>query len=147
MVQRQKSKRMPSSSGPSQRQLRVGEEVRHALSRILMRHELSDPVLSGPAVTIAEVRMSPDLRNATAFALPFGGKDKGEIAALNRARQYFRGQIAQEVKLRVSPEINFRLDPSFGEVERVESLLRSPHVVQDLEADAEGEFAGPGEKP
>src|SRR5690554_2085558 len=92
--------------GPSQRQLRVGEEVRHALVRILARGELTDPDLSGQSITVTEVRMSPDLRNATAFVTPFGGGDADRIVkALNRAGGYFRGQIAREVELRYSPTV------------------------------------------
>jgi ribosome-binding factor A len=119
---------------PSQRQLRVGEELRHALARILGRGDLGDPALDGVPVTVTEVRMSPDLRAATAFVTPFGGGDATEVVkALNRAGGYFRGQIAHEVKLRLTPSVRFTADLSFDQATRVERLLHDPVVARDLE--------------
>ncbi len=132
---------------PSQRQLRVGEELRHALARILGRGELRDPDLDGVPVTVTEVRMSPDLRNATAFVTPLGGGDSTAVVkALNRAGGYFRGQIAHEMTLRLTPTVRFTADLSFDEAQRVETLLHDPVVVRDLgRADAaESEAADAG---
>lgn len=125
--------REPGGRGFSQRQLRVGEEVRHALARVLARGELTDPALDGLSVTVTEVRMSPDLSNATAFVTPFGGGDAGALVkALNRAGGYFRGQLAHEVELRHAPSVRFAVDRSFEEASRVEQLLHDPAVARDL---------------
>jgi ribosome-binding factor A len=134
---------------PSQRQLRVGEELRHALARVLARGELSDPALDGVTVTVTEVRVSPDLRNATAFVTPFGGGEAGPLVkALNRAGGYFRGQIAHEVNLRLAPTIRFTADSSFDEAVRVERLLHDPAVARDLgdapAADPDGDESDDG---
>ena len=121
------------SEGPSQRQLRVGEALRHALVEVLARGELRDPALAGVQVTVTEVRVSPDLRAATAFVLPFGGGDAQALArGLNHATGYFRKALADAVDLRVAPTIRFEPDRAFGEADRVEMLLRSPGVVRDL---------------
>ena len=122
------------SEGPSQRQLRVGEALRHALVEILARGELRDPALAGVQVTVTEVRVSPDLRAATAFVLPFGGGDAAALArGLNHAAGYFRKALADAVDLRVAPTIRFEPDRAFGQADRVEMLLRSPGVVRDLD--------------
>jgi len=114
------------SLGPTQRQLRMGEEVRHALSDALASHGLADPALAGVAVTVTEVRVSPDLRNATAFVTPLGGGDiDNVVAALKRARGYFRGRIGHAVEARSVPEIRFEADRSFEEAARVGALLRA----------------------
>ena len=121
------------SEGPSQRQLRVGEALRHALVEVLARGEMRDPALAGVQVTVTEVRVSPDLRAATAFVLPFGGGDAQALArGLNHAAGYFRKALADSVDLRVAPTIRFEPDRAFGEADRVEMLLRSPGVVRDL---------------
>ena len=121
------------SEGPSQRQLRVGEALRHALVEVLARGELRDPALAGVQVTVTEVRVSPDLRAATAFVLPFGGGDAAALArGLNHAAGYFRKALADAVDLRVAPTIRFEPDRAFGQADRVEMLLRSPGVVRDL---------------
>ena len=121
------------SQGPSQRQLRVGEALRHALVEILARDELRDPALSGVQVTVTEVRVSPDLRAGTAFVLPFAGGDATALAqALNRAAGYFRKALADSVELRVAPTIRFEPDLAFGQADRIEALLRSPAVARDL---------------
>jgi ribosome-binding factor A len=125
------------SPGPSQRQLRVGEALRHALVAILARGDLHDPALAGVQVTVTEVRISPDLKSATAFVLPFaaaagGGEGTALAAALNHAAGYFRRELAGAVELRVAPTIRFEVDRSFAEADRVEALLRSPAVARDL---------------
>jgi ribosome-binding factor A len=130
--------RKKQTTAPGQRQLRVGEEIRHALTRIIARDELDDPDLYGKSATITEVRISPDLRNATAFVVPFGAAlTDGEavkplVKALNRAGAYFRGQLAREVKLQFTPSINFKADESFGQASRIEKLLHDPAVARDL---------------
>jgi ribosome-binding factor A len=126
--------RPATAKPPSQRQLRVGELVRHALAEILQRGEVHDPDLEATVVTVPEVRMSPDLRLATAYVMPLGGKGTGTVlAALDRNRKYLRGEVAHRVNLRYAPELRFRLDTSFEEGERVDALLRSPAVRKDLE--------------
>lgn len=121
------------SEGPSQRQLRVGEALRHALVEVLARGELRDPALAEAHVTVTEVRVSPDLRAATAFVLPFAGGDAEALArGLNHAAGYFRKALADAVDLRVAPTIRFEPDRAFGQADRVEMLLRSPAVAKDL---------------
>lgn len=118
---------------PSQRQLRVGEELRHALSRILSRGELRDPALAGLNLTVTEVRASPDLKNATAYVVPLGGGGlEAAVEALNRAAGFFRTQIAREVALRHAPRISFAPDRSFDEAHRVHEILERPRVRRDL---------------
>jgi ribosome-binding factor A len=125
------------ASDRSPRQLRVGEELRHALVRILVRGELHDPLLADAQVTVTEVRVSPDLRAATAFITPFGGGDSAALVkALNHAGGYFRGQIAREVDLRMAPTIRFAADTSFAQSTRIEELLQDPRVAQDLAPEA-----------
>jgi ribosome-binding factor A len=122
---------------PSQRQLRVGEELRHALSRLLQRGELRDPALQDVAVTVTEVRVSPDLKNATAYVMPLGGQHRAEvIAGLTRSAGYLRGQLAREVPLRYSPVLAFALDTSFDHANRINELLHRPEVERDLGPDA-----------
>jgi ribosome-binding factor A len=129
---RQKHQR-ESASGPSQRALRVGELVRHALADMLARGDVHDPVLEGHLVTVPEVRMSPDLRLATAYIMPLGGKDANEVvAALDRNKRYLRGEIAHRVNLKFAPDVRFRVDERFDEAERIEKLLRTPEVQRDL---------------
>ncbi len=122
------------AKAPSQRQLRVGEELRHALAWILERGEIRDPGLSGPPVTVTEVRISPDLRNATAFVMPLGGGAGTEdvVAALNRAAPFVRRQLGKAVKLRYLPGLNFLADPTFDEAGRISDLLKDPSVARDL---------------
>jgi ribosome-binding factor A len=127
--------RRPQTSGPSQRQLRVGELVRHALSEILSRGEVVDEVLASHVITVPEVRMSPDLRLATAYVMPLGGKDAAPvIEALKRNRKFLRGEIARRINLRFAPEIRFHLDETFEEASRIERLLDSDKVKADLAA-------------
>ena len=119
--------------GSSQRQLRVGELMRHALAEMLIRGDVHDPVLEGHMITIPEVRMAPDLRLATVYVMPLGGRDQSEVmAALDRNKKFLRGALARIVNLKFSPDIRFRVDDRFDEVERIEKLLRTPAVRQDL---------------
>jgi ribosome-binding factor A len=123
-----------ASAGPSQRQLRVGELVRHALAEMLARAEIHDPVLEAHSLTVPEVCMSADLRLATIYVMPLGGRDQAEvIAALDHHKKFLRGEIARRVNLKFAPEIRFRIDERFDEAERIEKLLRTPQVRRDLE--------------
>jgi ribosome-binding factor A len=120
---------------PGQRQLRVGEELRHALARLLQRGELRDPALQDVTVTVTEVRMSPDLKNATAYVMPLGGRHSSEVLdALSRSAGFLRGQLAREVPLRFSPVLGFALDLSFDHASRINELLHRPEVERDLAA-------------
>ena len=119
---------------PSQRQLRVGELVRHAMSEMLIRGDVHDPVLEGHLITIPEVRMAPDLRLATIYVMPLGGRAADEVmAALERNKRYLRGEISHRVNLKFAPDIRFQIDERFEEAERIEKLLRTPQVRRDLE--------------
>jgi len=123
-------------SGASQRQLRAGELVRHALADILSRGDLHDPVLAGHVITVLEVRMSPDLRQATIYVMPLGGKDtEAVLAALERNKRFLRGEIAHRVNLKFAPDVRFRIDERFEEAERIEKILRTPAVRRDLDND------------
>jgi ribosome-binding factor A len=122
--------------GPTQRQLRVGELIRHAMAEMLTRGEVHDPVLEGHLITVPEVRMSADLRLATIYVMPLGGRDEGEVvAALDRHKRYLRGEIAHRVNLKFAPDIRFRIDERFDEADRIDKLLRSPDVTRDLKDD------------
>jgi ribosome-binding factor A len=126
------------SSGPNQRMLRVGELVRHALAQLFARNEIDDDDLVGITVTVPEVRMSPDLRVATAYVMPLGGEKALEtVAALNRHQRFIRGQIAPELDLKFAPEIRFLVDETFEQFGRIDALLRSDRVQQDLKVDDE----------
>jgi len=130
------AKRRSDTQGPSQRQLRVGEELRHALVEVLRDGHARDPGLRNLNVTVTEIRVSPDLKNATAFVMPFGGAHAAEtVAALNHAAPYFRAQLAHKVQLRYAPAVVFALDTSFGYAERIEDLLRTPAVRRDVDPD------------
>ena len=123
------------SSGPSQRQLRVGELIRHALAEMLSRGDIHDPVIEGHMITVPEVRMTADLRLATVYVMPLGGKDeKAVVEALERNKKFLRGEIAHRVNLKFAPEIRFRADERFDEAERIEKILRTPEVRRDLES-------------
>ena len=116
--------------------MRVGEEMRHALAEILREHHLADPDLHDKIITVTEVRVSPDLRNATAFVLPLGGAETGKtVQALNRAAGYFRGELGRAVKMQFTPTLRFRADETFEEASRIEKLLHDPAVVRDLKKD------------
>jgi ribosome-binding factor A len=128
------SKRFSESrTGPSQRQLRVGELIRHALSEALARGDIHDDVIAEHVITISEVRMSPDLKQATIFVMPLGGTDVGPVlAALERNRKYLRGLVARAVNLKFAPDIRFREDKSFDSGYRIDRLLDS---LKDKQAD------------
>ena len=119
---------------PTQRQLRVGEEIRHVLAGIFMRGECYDPDVQAASITVSEVRISPDLKNATAYFMPLGGKNRDAVlAALIRNNSILRKLVSDRMKLRYAPRIHFRLDNSFDEAHRIEQLLKSPAVARDLE--------------
>ncbi len=124
---------------PSQRQLRVGEELRHVLAAALERGDVHDPALAGRAVTVTEVRVSPDLRNATVFVMPLGGGDEGPVMqALARARPFLRRVVARQVQLRYTPDLRFEVDRSFDTADRIERLLQRPEVRRDVAGDEAG---------
>jgi len=124
-----------TSHMPSQRQLRVGELVRHALADMLTRGAVHDPVIQSHLITVPEVRMAPDLRLATIYVVPLGGRDAGAIlAALERNKRFLRGEIARRINLKFAPDIRFRIDERFDEAERIEKLLRTPAVQRDLDS-------------
>ena len=127
-----------STPGGSQRQLRVGELVRHALADMLTRGGVHDPVIETHLITVPEVRMSPDLRLATIYVMPMGGRDADEVVeAFDRHKKFLRAEIAHRVNLKFAPDIRFRVDERFAEAERIEKLLRSPAVKRDLEDEGE----------
>jgi ribosome-binding factor A len=131
---RKKSHRDSGTPGGSQRQLRVGELVRHAVADMLTRGDVHDPVIEGHLITVPEVRMTADLRLATIYIMPLAGRDTDEVlAAFDRHRKFLRGEIAHRVNLKFAPDIRFRIDERFAEAERIEKLLRSPAVKRDLE--------------
>jgi ribosome-binding factor A len=123
-------------TGDSQRQLRVGELIRHELADMLSRGDIHDPVIEGHLITVPEVRVSPDLRLATIYVMPLGGRDiEKVIEALDRNKRFVRGEIARRVNLKFAPEIRFHVDERFDEAERIEKLLRTPAVQRDLDGD------------
>jgi ribosome-binding factor A len=126
-------KRSESPTGPSQRQQRVAELVRHALAEVLARGDIQDPVLTSHVITIPEVRMSPDLKLATAYVMPLGGQDERDVlAALERNRKILRQEVARRVNLKFAPDLRFRRDETFDEAARIDALLRSEKVRRDV---------------
>ena len=126
-------KRSKTRTEPSARQLRVGEEVRHALARIFERHEMRDPALIDVTLTVTEVRMSPDLKHATVFVMPLAGAHAPEtLAGLKRGAPYLRGLVAREVPLRFTPTLSFMLDMSFEHANRINEILHRPEVQRDV---------------
>jgi ribosome-binding factor A len=118
---------------PGQRQLRVGEEIRHLLAELLERGNMRDPDLRGASITVTSVDVSPDLRNATAFVMPLGGQDEVRLmAAMRRAAPWFRARVGGRAGLRHAPEIRFELDRTFDEADRIDALLRRPDVARDI---------------
>jgi ribosome-binding factor A len=125
-------------AGPSQRMLRVGELVRHALATLFARGDIEDEALAGAVVTVPEVRMTPDLKIANAYVMPLGGTHADEIvAALNRHRKFIRGRVAPLIDLKYAPEVRFFVDDTFEEAGRIDALLRSDRVRRDLDDDTE----------
>ncbi len=128
------NRRPEKHTGPSQRQLRVGELIRHALAEMLSRGDIHDDVLASHVITVPEVRLSPDLRLATIYVMPLGGKDlKPVLAALERHKKYIRGEIAHTVNLKFAPDIRFMADETFDEAARIDQLLASDKVRKDTE--------------
>jgi ribosome-binding factor A len=132
---RRRHQRDPGTSQMlSQRQLRVGELVRHALAEMLTRGAVHDPVIQGHLITVPEVRMTADLRLATIYVVPLGGRDaQAVLTALERNKRFLRGEIARRINLKFAPDIRFRIDERFDEAERIEKLLRTPAVQRDLD--------------
>ena len=129
-----------SAPGGSQRQLRVGETVRHAVAEILAQGNVHDPDLEGHIITVPEVKMSPDLKLATVYVMPLGGRDTDKvITALARNKKFLRGEVAHRVNLKFAPDLRFRADDRFDEAERIEKLLRTPEVRRDLAPDSDDE--------
>jgi ribosome-binding factor A len=130
--------RKNSASGGSQRQLRVGEAVRHAVADILSHGSVHDTDLEAHIITVPEVRMSADLKFATIYVMPLGGRDADiVVTALERNKKFLRGEVARRVNLKFAPDIRFRIDERFGEAERIEKLLRTPAVQRDLAPDSD----------
>jgi ribosome-binding factor A len=126
--------RSRSAKPPSQRQLKVGELIRHALADIFSRGEITDEVLSRHSLTVPEVRMSPDLKLATAYVLPLGGGEADEVVAhLDKHKRYLRGLLAKQVSMKFMPELRFKVDTSFEASARIDALLASPKVARDLD--------------
>ena len=137
MPRHQRGKTSSSAPGASQRQLRVGELIRHAIADILSQGGVHDDTLSGHIITVPEVRMSPDLKLATVYVMPLGGNDMDAvIAALDRNKKFLRGEVARRVNLKFAPDLRFRVDERFDEAERIEKLLRTPAVQRDLKSDS-----------
>lgn len=129
-----------AAKAPSQRQLRVGEEIRHVLAELLARGRIRDPDLQGVTITVTEVRISPDLKNATAFVTPLGGGDmETTVAALNRAAGFLRHELGGEIRMRTLPNLSFQPDRSFDEASRIDSVLQRERVRRDLEGAEQGD--------
>ena len=127
-------KKKSAQSAPTQRQLRIGELIRHKLAEMLVRGDIHDDVLASHVITVPEVRLSPDLKLATVYVIPLGGDATAEVLeALGRHKRYIRAEIAQAVNLKFAPDIRFLRDQTFEEAGRIDSLLASPKVRQDLE--------------
>ncbi|HEY3638630.1 MAG TPA: 30S ribosome-binding factor RbfA [Rhizomicrobium sp.] len=133
--------RNPSrETGPSQRQLRVGELLRHTIAEILSRGEIRDPDLEGVSVTVTQVKPSPDMRHALIFCEPLGGKNAPRVLeALNRHRSFLRGRLGHTIHLKFTPDLRFVEDKSFAEAEKIETLLKSPRVQRDLHPEAKSD--------
>ena len=136
------------SRSRSQRQLRVGEVIRYALSQLLERGEAHDPGLDGVSITVTEVHISPDLRNATAFVMPLGGVDADVVLeSLSRSAPFFRRRMAQSVQLRRLPDLSFELDGSFDNAQHIETLLRTPALSADVDAPRDTDGSGGDDGP
>ncbi|MCA0406055.1 MAG: 30S ribosome-binding factor RbfA [Proteobacteria bacterium] len=131
----------PNPGQPTQRQLRVGEQVRHALADVLARADVHDDALTGMMISVLEVRMSPDLRHATVLVMPLGGKEEAEaVAALNRNAKELRGAVSRRLReLKFSPDLKFRLDDRYDEAARIEKIFHDDRVKRDLIQDDEEE--------
>lgn len=130
----------PSPKGPSQRQLRVGEMLRHAMADVMRESDIRDPDLLGVPVTVTEVRASPDMRHAQVFVEPLGGQNADKVvAALNRHKSFLRGELGRTITLKFTPELRFVEDTTFAEAEKIRAILRSEKVARDLKAEDESE--------
>jgi ribosome-binding factor A len=133
MPRRKEKEYAPAARAAGQRQLRVGEELRHALAQLLRPGELRDPALSDASITVTEVRVSPDLKNATAFVMPLAGANTAEImAGLKRSAAFLKGRVARAVELRQVPNLVFALDHAFDSAARIAAVLARPEVERDL---------------
>ena len=131
-----RSSRHGPAKGPSQRQLKVGEHIRHVIAEILARGEIRDAALSGVIMTVTEVTVSPDLRNATVYCTPLGGRNApAVIEALNRHKGFLRGELGRQLDMRYTPQIHFTYDSSFDRGAEMDALLRQPVVQADLKKD------------
>ncbi len=136
MVQSREDRKKLQKGGGGLRLLRVGENVRHAVSSVLARGDVNHDDLEGVSVTVSEVRVSPDLRNATIFFMPLGGEDQDKVAeALNEVSPYIRGQLSKKVRMKYLPALTFKVDESFDEASHIDHLLRDPKVQRDLAKD------------
>jgi ribosome-binding factor A len=132
--------RRDALNGPSQRQLRVGEALRHALAEVLREKEIHDPELEGVSVTITQVKPSPDMRYATVYCEPLGGENaKAIVEALNRHKGFLRGEMGHLITMKFTPELRFVEDESFAEAQKIETILKSPEVQRDLTQSEDGE--------
>jgi ribosome-binding factor A len=135
-----RSGRNDGPTGPSQRQLRVGEALRHALAEVMRENDIRDPDLEGVSVTITQVKPSPDMRYATVYCEPLGGQNAQKIvAALNRHKGFLRGEMGHLITTKFTPELRFVEDESFAEAEKIETILKSERVSRDLAATDDGE--------
>ena len=131
-----RSKKSGGSAPPTQRQLRVGELIRHKLAEMLSRSEVHDDIIAAHVVTIPEVRLSPDLKLATVYVVTLGDTGtEAVIEALNRNKKYIRGEVARTVNLKFAPDLRFRRDETFDQASRIDALLASPKVRQDIDKD------------
>lgn len=131
-------------TGPSQRQQRVAELIRHAIAEVLQRGDIQDAVLSAHVITVPEVRMSPDLKLATAYIMPLGGLNEAPvIAALERNKKALRQEVARRVNLKFAPDLRFLRDETFDEADRIDALLRTDKVRRDLESRMPGDEQNP----
>lgn len=140
-----KSNKDSDNGSPSLRLLRVSENLRHAISEVLIRGEINDALLEKVSVTVSEVRASPDLRHAVAFIMPLGGDGQDDIlAALNSHAKFIRGQVGKKVRMKYLPRLVFRLDESFDEATHISTLLNDPRVSRDIKRPTEDddEFSG-----
>ncbi len=127
-------KKTASAKAPTQRMLRIGELIRHRIAELLVRGDIHDDIIASHSITIPEVRISHDMKLATIYVMPLGGDNmKPVIDALERNKKYIRAQVAQTLNLRYAPDLRFREDQTFEEATRIDRLLDSPHVRQDIE--------------
>ncbi|MBF0334536.1 MAG: 30S ribosome-binding factor RbfA [Alphaproteobacteria bacterium] len=139
---------MTKNRPPTQRQLRIGEELRHALANILERGEVRDPAVASHVITVTEVRISPDLRNATCYVMPLGGADTDAVlAGLRRASGYLRRELVKAVDIRVAPALHFEADASFDRADRIEAILHRPEVWRDIAGGRAADLPDTGAEP